>query len=84
MVIILLCSKIVLVAIQDDGSQFVSPAIDALKRLGATNINPDYRGTFALVGYAGDTKPSWITQDQQNSGEGPSEVSEQIPLSPRE
>jgi len=80
----LLCSKIVLVAIQDEGSTYVSQAIGTLERLGATNINPDFRGSFAFAGYAGDTKPSCITQQQHNSGEGPSVISVQIPLSPSE
>ncbi|XP_078371207.1 uncharacterized protein LOC144654856 isoform X2 [Oculina patagonica] len=75
--------KAVLVAIQDEGSKYVSPAFDALKRLGATApILTDVRGSFALVGYAGVTKPSWITQDQQNSEKGPSEVSAKIPVLP--
>ena len=73
------CSKIVLVAIQDEGSKYVSSAVDALKRLGATApILTDFRGSFALVGYAGEPKPSWITQEQQNSAKGPSVVSVQI------
>jgi len=70
-----------LVAIQDEGSRYVSQAIGALERLGATDINPDFRGTFAFAGYAGNTKPSWITQQQHNGGEGPSTISIQIPLS---
>jgi len=79
----LLYSKIVLVAIQDEGSKYVPVAMEALKRLGATDpILKDFRGSFCLVGYAGDTKPSWITQQQHNGGEGPSEVSVQIPFPP--
>ncbi|XP_020628090.1 uncharacterized protein LOC110065301 isoform X2 [Orbicella faveolata] len=75
--------KIVLVAIQDEGSKYVPVAMEALKRLGATDpILKDFRGSFCLVGYAGDTKPSWITQQQHNGGEGPSEVSVQIPFPP--
>ena len=70
-----------MVAIQDEGSTYVSQAIGALERLGATDINLDFRGTFAFAGYAGNTKPSWITQQQHNSGEGPSTISVQIPLS---
>lgn len=80
----LLCSKIVVVAIQEDGSRFVSQTIEALERLGATDINPDFGGSFAFVGYAGDPKPSWISQQQRNSSQGPSVVSVQIPLSPSE
>ena len=75
------CSKIVLVAIQDAGSTYVSPALNALKRLGAKDpILKDHRGSFALVGYAQPSKPSWITQEQQKRYEGPSEVFLRIPL----
>ena len=80
---ILLYSKIVLVAIQDEGSNYVTAAIEALKRLGATDpILTDYRGSYCLVGYAGDTKPTWITQQQHNGGKGPSEISVQISFPP--
>ncbi|KAL9987872.1 hypothetical protein ACROYT_G002249 [Oculina patagonica] len=73
--------EIVLVAIQDAGSNHVSEAIDALKRLGATDpILTEFRGSYALAGYAGLTKPSWITQQQANSGQGPSEITLRIPL----
>lgn len=81
--ILSLYSKIVLVAIQDEGSKYVPDAVDALKRLGATGpILQDYRGSFAFAGYAGDAKPTWISQEQQIGGEGPCEISVRIPLSP--
>ena len=74
-------SKIVLVAIQDEGSSQVSPALNALKRLGAKDpILTDYRGSFALIGYAQPSKPSWIAQEQQKRYEGPSEIFLRIPL----
>ena len=77
-------SKIVLVAIQDEGSNYVKSALDALKRLGATDpVLPDFRGSFALVGYAGVNKPSWITQKTAKRGLGPSEISLKIPLIPQ-
>ena len=60
----------------------MSPAIDALKRLGATDpVQPGWRGSFALAGYAGVNKPPWITQKRANKGQGPSEFSLNIPLS---
>ena len=81
--ILSLYSKIVLVAIQDEGSKYVPDALDALKRLGATDpILQDFRGSFCLAGYAGDKKPSWITQQQRLSSKGPSEISVQIPFPP--
>ena len=69
-------------AIQDEGSRYVEPAIKALKRVGATvPIWTDYRGSFALIGYSGVVKPSWVELAQANRKEGPSELSKAIPLS---
>lgn len=77
-------SKIVLVAVQDSGSNHVSEASDALKRLGATvPIWTDFRGSYALAGYARVNKPSWVAQQQANGGQGPSEISLKVPLTPR-
>ena len=68
-------------AIQDEGSTYLSPALTALKRLGATDpIMTDYRGSFALVGYAGAKKPKWIAQERRNSSKGPSVINLPIPL----
>ena len=67
-------------AIQDEGSKFMKSALDALKRLGATEpVVPDYQGSFALVGYAGENKPSWIAQKSAKRGQGPSEIFLKIP-----
>ena len=80
-IILIPCSKIVLVAIQDAGSTYISPALDALKRLGAVApILKDFRDSFALIGYAQPSKPSWIAQEQQKRYEGPSEIFLRIPL----
>jgi len=69
------------VAIQDEGSKYISPALNALKRLGAMDpILIDFRGSFALVGYAKPSKPSWIAQEQQKRYQGPSEIFLRIPL----
>ena len=60
----------------------MSPAIDALKRLGATDpIAPDQRRSFAFAGYAGANKPQWITQRRADRGQGPSEIFPNIALS---
>ena len=74
-------SKIVLVAIQEEGSKYGPAAFDALRRLGATEpILTDHRGSYALVGYSGINKPSWVTQQQANGGQGPSEISLKVAL----
>ena len=76
------CSKIVLVAVQDEGSKFMSPAVDPLKRLGAVDpVMVDYRGSFALVGHPRTDRPPWITQQKRLSGQGPSLININIPLS---
>jgi len=73
------------VAIQDSGEKYLSPAINALKRLGATlPILTDHRGSFALVGYAGAIKPAWIAQEQRKRYKGPSEIYLRIPLAQSE
>ena len=70
-----------MVAIQDEGSRHGSAAFDALKRLGTADpILPDYRGSYALAGYSGIKKPSWVTQQQANGGQGPSEISLKVAL----
>ena len=75
-------SKIVLVAVQDEASKHMSPAVGALKRLGATDpVQPDDRGSFAFAGYTGVNKPPWITQKRANRGLGPSEIFPKIALS---
>ena len=74
-------SKMVLVAIQDDGSNFISPAITVLKRLGATDpILTNFRGSFAFVGYAQANRPTGFAQEQNNARKGPSEIKLKIPL----
>ena len=57
----------------------MSSAIDALKRLGATDpVQLNDRESFALAGYAGVNKPQWNTQKRAKGGHGPSEIFPQI------
>ena len=68
-------------AFQDEGSTYVRKALMPLKRLGATEpVLPDYKGSFALVGYAGENKPSWVEEKIAKRGLGPSEISLKIQL----
>lgn len=70
-----------MVAVQDEGSGYGHAAFDALKRLGATDpILTGYRVSYALAGYSGINKPSWVTQQQADRGQGPSEISLTVPL----
>ena len=68
-------------AVQDAGSTYISPTLGALKRLGAMDpILIGFRDSFALIGYAQPSKPSWTAQEQQKRYEGPSEIFLRIPL----
>lgn len=59
----------------------MSSVIDALKRLGAKNaVQVQLRESLAPARYAGDTKPSWITQKHASRGKGPSEFTLTISL----
>ena len=72
-----------LVSVQDSASSHVGPALNALKRVGATDpILVDFRGSFALIGSADSHKPAWIAQDQHPRYKGPSMISRRIPLPP--
>ena len=63
----------------------MSPALDALRRLGAKDPIPtEYRGSFALAGSAQSNKPDWITQEQHGRYRGPSEISLTITLQSRQ
>ena len=71
-----------MVAVQDEGSRFMSPAVDELKRLGAVDpVMVDFRGSFALVGNPLEARLSWITQQKRLSGQGLGEININIPLS---
>ena len=60
----------------------MSPAIDALKRLGAVEpLQTDFRASFAFAGYGGGSKPPWVAQQSASRARGPSELSLKIPLS---
>ena len=67
-------SYAVLVAIQDDGSRYIQPAVLQLKKLGAYRMINSFRGSFAFVGYSGFGKRSWVKQVQNRRGKGPSSL----------
>ena len=71
---------IVLVAVQNEASVHGRPVVDKLiERLGASApIDLQYRSSFALAGYTGSYKPSWISQAQALRGQGPSIVTTTI------
>ena len=70
-----------LVAFQDEASSHIGPVPDALERLGARPpFILDYRGSFALAGYAGSYMPPWISQVEARRGQGPSIVTVSVEL----
>ena len=69
-----------LVAVQDDGwFRFNAVARDALKSLGARDPQVVYRGSYALIGYKGSIKPSWVREAKRNKGLGPTVLKATIP-----
>lgn len=70
-----------LVAVQDEASRYGTVALSELKRLGAKEpIVLDYRGSFAMAGFAGSNLPSWVNQAQNKRGEGPSTLTATIEI----
>ena len=68
--------KVILIAVQDEGrSRMTSSLESAIRRVGGVNpVRPVYRGSYALVGYTGPDRPSWIEQVTKMRRRGPSEI----------
>ena len=62
------CRKLVLVAIQDEGSHRMSNlGYNALRRFGAHNqIKKNFRSSYALLGWSGHGKLDAVTQVSLN------------------
>ena len=73
---ILFCRKVILIAIQDEGAARMTRALQsAVVRVGGRNpVRPAYRGSYALVGYSGPERPSWIMQVTKPRYRGPSQI----------
>ena len=74
--------KIVLMAIQDDGSKYVKPALHAfLRRVRGRPYRIGFRGSFAFVGFYGrGRRPRWVRQVTRPRRKGPSQLSVNIRL----
>ena len=72
----LFCRKVILIAVQDEGASRMTSSLEsAIVRVGGTKpVRPAYRGSYALVGYAGPERPSWIKQVMKPRRRGPSEI----------
>ena len=74
-----------MVATQDSASNHFTEAVGALKRVGATDpILIEFRGSYALAGYAGQNQPPWIAQQQAKRYQGPSEISLRVSIRSKE
>ncbi|XP_065058481.1 sushi, von Willebrand factor type A, EGF and pentraxin domain-containing protein 1-like isoform X1 [Rhopilema esculentum] len=76
--------KIVLVGIQDEATARSNQyyVYSSLERLGgvAGSFQMQYRGSFAMVGYKGTSKPAWVRQVTPAAGRGPAILEATIPL----
>ena len=58
-----MCSRVVIVAVQDSGAAKIGNALEYLKKIGAQDpLISELRSSFALIGYKGAEIPKWITQ----------------------
>ena len=74
-------SKIILIAVQDEGLRYLEKAFDALTRIGGYDVSSlEFRGSYALIGYPREKKPSYVKQIQRKRGQGPSVISATVPL----
>ena len=69
-----------LVAVQDEASQYRGQAETELRKLGASSTRLGYRWSHALAGYSGPGRPSWVQEVMRKSGKGPSVLMVEIPL----
>ena len=74
--------KIVLVAVQNEGARLLTAdGVRALKALGGSEpVQREYRASYALVGYKGIDKVTWVRQKMKPRRQGPTEISLVIPL----
>ena len=85
-IVLLFFSKIVLVGVQEEGSRYASPAVSALKRLGARDpVLGSMWSSLAFAGYAGTGQPAWMKKQKIQQWNamlhGPSQITLKIPLS---
>ena len=75
-------SKIVLIAIQDEASRKAAPEVyEALKILhGSEPFQTQFRGAFAMIGFKGVKKPSWVQQVVQKDLLEDAIIDAKIPL----
>ncbi|XP_013406309.1 uncharacterized protein LOC106170860 [Lingula anatina] len=71
---------IVVVFTFDEASKNSVMAKEALKMLGASDVNLAYRDAFAMLGFRGHYKPHWVQQSLAKRHHGPAVVNSRIPL----
>ena len=70
-----------MIAVQDDGSKYVGPAINIIRRVRGKRYSPVYRGSFALIGYYGPgRRPRWVVQSTKRRYRGPTQIFARVPL----
>ena len=74
-------SEIVLVATQDDSStKYTKDVRQALIAVGARNPGrTEFRGSYALVGYKGSPRPTWVKESRKRRRKGPTLINATIP-----
>ena len=73
-------NSIIAIAVRDEGSQHWNAAKHAMKEIGGTRNSLQYRSSYALLGYKGNHKMSWISEVYNLRGKGPSVIKKTIQL----
>ena len=73
-------NSIITIVVQDEGSRFWRVATDAIKAIGGTRTYIDFRGSYALLGYKGNSNVNWITEVSNLRKRGPSVIRKTIQL----
>ena len=70
-----------LVALQDEGAdQIKTEAYDALKIAGSLDPVLEFRSSYALIGYKGPTRPTWVKESKSKPGLGPTVLEGAVPF----
>ena len=75
-------STVVLGAYQNEALlRFSSICVNALRLIGGKRpFQLQYQASFAIVGYKGNTKPTWIQQKKSDYGKGPTDLNGAVSL----
>ena len=73
-------NSIIVVVVQDEGSSYFYYAKNAIEAIGGSRTDISFRSSYALLGYKGNYKMNWVTEEYSTRGNGPSVIRKTIQL----